>query len=131
MYIAKGAEQKEIIHEIGHMVEKKLVSAGKVSELKKKWFSNVSSRNIRSELYEDTEHHEIKIFVLKSEHLVSEYQGRIYAETMEEAFDADGRFKDELMLEFISEPFREYMEKPEDLRRKSPELYQMIREVVT
>ena len=61
---------------------------------------------------------------------ISEYQGRIYVDDIFDAFDEDGYFKDETLWEFVSEPFREYIENPENLKKKSRELYDLVREAV-
>lgn len=45
-------------------------------------------------------------------------------------FDNDECFGHETLWEFVSETFREYIEHPENLKRKSRELYDLIREVV-
>lgn len=38
LYVAKGAEKTEVIHEIGHMVENKLMLPEKVLQLQKKYY---------------------------------------------------------------------------------------------
>lgn len=131
MYIAKGAGRTDVLHEIGHLVDNKLVPEETVKELRKKMVQNVKAGQLRKEIYCDKAGNEIEITILKNEDLISEYQGRVYAESFESAFDDNGAFKDELLLEFVSEPFREYVENPEELLRKSLELYNMIKEAVT
>ena len=68
--------------------------------------------------------------ILKSDKFISVYQGRVYVDNIRDAFDGSGEFRDELLWEFISEPFREYIENPEELKKCSGELYRLIHEVV-
>ena len=70
------------------------------------------------------------IYFLENEKFVSEYQGRIYINEPLQAFDMDGNFRYNRMLEFISEPFRLYMEDKESLKTICPEAYKLIKEVV-
>ncbi len=46
-----------------------------------------------------------------------------------DASNSDGSFKDELLWEFISEPFRLYIQDPNLLKKKSPEIFRLIEEV--
>ena len=82
------------------------------------------------ETYYDAAKNPHDIFLLDCPNLISEYQGRIYTDYIMDAFDEEGNFKDTLLWEFISEPFREYMEEPERLKKKSVELYNLIKGAV-
>lgn len=130
LYIAKGADKEEVIHEIGHMVENKMLDSDKISRIKRKIIGEVDIWDIQTETFYDNEDCPVEIYLLKNNSFVSEYQGRIYADTIWDAFDDEGNFLDELMMEFISEPFREFIFNPEGLRCKSKELYDLIQEAV-
>lgn len=130
LYIAKDANHTEIIHEIGHLVENKLLDVQEVSAIRRKLIGKPSVWDIKVETYYDAGKNPHDIFLLDCPKLISEYQGRIYTDYIMDAFDEDGNFKDELLWEFISEPFREYVEDPENLKRKSAELFNLIRRVV-
>ncbi len=132
LYIAKGADKTQVIHEIGHMVENKLLESGKVDALRKKIIGSVSVFEIVPEIYEDLAKNEVEIFLLKKDAFVSDYQGRIYIDSNNifDAFDMDGNFKDDLLWEFVSEGFRVYIEEPEVLNEKNPELFSLIKEMV-
>ncbi len=129
LYVAKGADKTEVIHEIGHMVENKLLDAQKVAKVRKEIVGEVSVLDILAEIYEDTSGNEIEIFLLKKDKFISEYQGRIYVDNIFDASNSDGSFKDELLWEFISEPFRLYIQDPNLLKKKSPEIFRLIEEV--
>ena len=126
LYVAKGAEKEDIIHEIGHMVENRMMDSKKISQIRKKIIGEVDIWDIKTETYYDNEGNPIDIFLLQNDRFVSPYQGRIYAATVWDAFDSDGNFRDELMMEFVSEPFREYIADPEMLKSKCRELYDLI-----
>lgn len=132
LYIAKGADKTQVIHEIGHMVENKLLEPEKVDVLRKKIIGNVNVFEIVPEIYEDLAKNEVEIFLLKKSEFVSDYQGRIYIDTdnIFDAFDMDNNFKDDLLWEFVSEGFRAYIEEPEVLSEKNPELFSLIKETV-
>ena len=130
MYIAKGADKKEVIHEIGHLVENKMLDEGKVAEIRKRFVGSPTTKGIKKDIYYDAGNNPMEIYLLDNENFISEYQGRIYVDTALEAFDTEGNFKDELLWEFISESFREYVEDSEGLKEKSRELYNLIREAV-
>lgn len=85
LYVAKGAEKEEIIHEIGHMVENKLLDNEKVNQLREKIVGFVYPQDIITETYYDNAGNAIDIFLLSREQFVSQYQGRIYINNI---FDA-------------------------------------------
>ena len=130
LYVAKGAETEDVVHEIGHLVENKMMDFEKISQIRKKIIGEVDIWDIKTETYYDNEGNPVDIFLLEKDGLVSPYQGRIYAETVWDAFDSEGNFRDELMMEFVSEPFREYIANPEMVKSKCPELYDLIEEAV-
>lgn len=130
LYVAKGAETEDVVHEIGHLVENKMMDFEKISQIRKKIIGEVDIWDIKTETYYDNEGNPVDIFLLEKDGLVSSYQGRIYAETVWDAFDSEGNFRDELMMEFVSEPFREYIANPEMVKSKCPELYDLIEEAV-
>lgn len=132
LYIAKGADKTTVIHEIGHMVENKLMDSSKIAALRKGMVGNVNVFEIVPEVYEDTYSNIVEVLLLKKNTFISDYQGRIYVEANDifEAFEPDGRFKDDLLWEFVSEGFRQYMEDPEVIKDKCPELFTLIEEAV-
>lgn len=130
LYVAHGAGEKEIIHELGHLVENKLLSSDKVSALRKQLVGEPDIWSIKTETYYDTAGKPHDIFLLENDNWVSEYQGRIYVDYIFDAFDEDGNFRDDRLWEFISEPFREYIENPDNLKERSPELFKFIEEAL-
>lgn len=130
LYVAKGANKTAVIHEIGHMVENKLLDAGKVAKIREEISKNILPTDVTGEIFADSQGNEVIIYIAKSDRFISEYQGRVYVDTRQEAFDDDGKFKGDLLWEFCSEPFRLYCESPEELEDKCPEMYELIKEAV-
>lgn len=130
LYIAKGANKEAVIHEIGHMVENKMLDAEKVEALIKQTVGIVSIFDLGSDIFIDNAGNEKEVFFVKSDKFVSEYQGRIYVGNIFEAFESDGTFKYALLWEYVSEAFREFVEDPDALKVKDAELYDLIKEAV-
>jgi SPP1 gp7 family putative phage head morphogenesis protein len=130
LYVAKGADKTEVIHEIGHMVENKLLDAQRVLELKQQILKDVIPGNFVKEIYYDASNNPVEIFLIKSDKFVSEYQGRVYISDWSELLDDNMLVRPELLAEFMSEPFREYIECPDRLKQMFPQFYQIISEVL-
>lgn len=128
LYVAAGAEKTDVIHEIGHLVENKMLDRDKVIMLRRKIVENVYPQDICNDIFYDGSGNGYEIFLLVREQFVSEYQGRIYVENIFDAFNLDGSFKDDLLWEFMSEPFREYIEHPELLKANYPVFYDFLEE---
>ncbi|MBP3543439.1 MAG: hypothetical protein J6J86_04360, partial [Lachnospiraceae bacterium] len=126
LYVAKNADKTDVIHEIGHMVENKMLDSAKVGKLKAKYLENVPLENLVQETYYDAAGNPVEIFILKNPDFVSEYQGRLYINDWSEAYDENWNIRPELLMEFISEPFREYIQNPEHMRRNFPEFYELF-----
>lgn len=130
LYVAKGAEKEDIIHEIGHLVENKMIDPLKVQNLIDSVVGEVSVFDISAETYEDAAGNPREVFIIRNDKFVSEYQGRIYVNNPTEAFNDDGSIKKELLMEFISEPFRLYVTEPELMKSNHKEFYDLIKEAV-
>lgn len=130
LYVAKDADKTSVIHEIGHMVDNKMLDGSKVMDTLIGAVGAVDIMKIRSEIYYDASDNPVEILLVNCPKFISEYQGRIYADTIWDAFDDEGNFRYELMKEYVSEGFREYIENPMNLLTKDPELFLMLSEVV-
>ena len=129
LYVANGAEKSEIIHEIGHVVENKMLDANRVALLRKQMVQDISPNDIIEKIMYDASNNEHTVYIIKSNKFVSEYQGRIYVTDWDEIYDENWNIRDELLWEFISEPFREYIENPNYLKEKYSEFYELIKEI--
>lgn len=131
LYVAKGSEREDVIHEIGHMVENKMMDNITVIKLLEDAVRNVTIFDVKSEIYYDAEGNEREIFLIKSDKFVSEYQGRLYTDDIFSEFDmSTGKIKTKRLMEFISEAFRIYCVEPSLLKNTYQELYEYIKEVV-
>lgn len=108
IYVAQGAEKQDIDHEIGHLIEYRIMDKKAVTEYKKYLVEGLSVTDISKETYYNTAGEAKDVFIVKGDRFVSEYQGRIYASSLKEAVNDDGSINIDLMLETISEPFRMY-----------------------
>ena len=131
LYIAKGGEKEEVIHEIGHMVENKMMDPDKIVQLKRKIIGSVYLEDIIRDTFYNAAGEPVQLFYIRNKNLLSDYQGRIYAYEVLKAFDKDGEFRYDLLWEFISEAFREYIINPDSLKEKNSELFNYMREVVS
>lgn len=130
LYVVKGADKTEVIHEIGHMVENKLLDKNKIEQLKTGFVAGAPFNNIVQEVYFDAGGNPVEIFLLKDNRFVSDYQGRLYVSDWSEIYDQNWNVRPEILKEFMSEPFREYIENPKRMEIGFPEFYQMIKEVL-
>lgn len=130
LYVAKGADKTEIIHEIGHLVESKMLDADKVAVLRKQIAQEVSPNDIIKKMMYDTSGNAHEVFIIQSDIFVSDYQGRLYINDWDEVYNETWDIRDDRLWEFVSEPFREYIENPKRLESEYPQFYEMIREVV-
>ena len=87
-------------------------------------------QDIVCKTYYDGGGNPVDIFILTGEQFVLEYQGRIYADNIFYAYGPDGVFQDELLWEFVSEVFWEYIQNPDRLEKEFPKFYELIKEAV-
>lgn len=130
MYIAEGSKENQVLHEIGHAIDNKLINREKVDILLREIVSNVTYSDIEIQPFYDNNNNIIEAVILKSDRFISNYQGRIYVSDIIDAFDENGNIRIEYMLEYVSEGYREYMMNPGNLMNKDPELYQLIKETI-
>ena len=130
LYVARGETAEGVIHEIGHMVENKLADPQKVLALKQDILKEVSLQALVNETYYDAEGNPVGISLIRDSRFATEYQGRVYIQDWSELLDEKMNIRPELLGEFISEPFKEYIQDPERLRKEFPEFYKLIKEMV-
>mgnify|MGYP003297006743 CR=1 FL=1 len=66
LYIALGADETEVIHEIGHMVENKMIPSDKIAEIRKRIVGKVEFSDLESDIYYDNAGNPIEIYLLRS-----------------------------------------------------------------
>ena len=107
--IGIGAEEEDVFHEMGHLVENYMTDPKKVKEYKESLVAGLGINDIIKVTYENSIGIDEDIYVLRGKSFESEYQSRLYVSTPEEAINLDGSIKTEVMVETVSEVFRKYM----------------------
>lgn len=128
IYAASNAEKEEIYHEFGHLVEYRMMHPADVKAYKQYLVEGLTDADITQEIYYNTAGQPQSVYIVHGNRFVSEYQGRIYVSSLQEAVNADGSIKTEKMFETISEPFRMYQNKQLNGYK---EIYDFIKKVVT
>lgn len=126
MHLSDNADETAIIHEIGHLVENKLLNKDEVQKMLKGTLSKVAFSDITVETYYDYNENPHDIFIIRSKDFVSEYQGRAYVSDFSEIYDENMEIRTDIMLEYISEPFREYMQNPERVKTEFASFYDLF-----
>ncbi len=114
LHIARGASSEDVAHELGHLIDKKLVSRKKADLLIRKAVAGLSVSDVIPAVYYDAIGNPIIIYLVRSNRLVSEYQGRIYVQNSGQAADSNGNIRIDLLKEFVSEIFRRYLPQKQD-----------------
>lgn len=124
---ADNLTEKEIYHEMGHLLEGDLFPKDEVAALKKRYFQDTSLEDIyrRKYVYSDGVT-EKEIVLVGNVHLVEAYQGRIYVEQWQDAFDEKGKLKTDDMMEFMAVPISWYITQPDKLSKKDLGMYEFI-----
>lgn len=106
--VGKNATKEQIDHEFGHLVEHEILSAADVKTYKDYLVEGLGVSDIKQETYHDNIGNPVEVYLLKSDRLVSEYQGVLYVKDPAQALNSDGTIKIDCLGETISEPFRLY-----------------------
>lgn len=129
IYLRGVAPVDEIEHEVGHAIEERLFDAARVRKLKQQIVKGLGIDDIAivSSTFAGREE---ELFVIDSLELVDRYQGRIYAESKQDCLDAAGNIDVDKMHEFISVAFQYYCDHPRIMKKRFPEMYQLVKESV-
>lgn len=128
---ADHVTKKEIYHEMGHLLEGDLFPKDEVVAFKRKYFQDTSPEDLykRRYVYSDGVTGE-EIVLVRNAHLVEAYQGRIYVEQVQDAFDETSELKMDNMMEFMSVPISWYFTQPDHLLKRDPQMYEFIRRIL-
>lgn len=125
---AENVSDKEIYHEMGHLLELDMFDPEDVRSMKRRYMQNVSMFDVGSEMYAYSDGiTQQKIVLISSDRFIEAYQGRIYVDIPADAFDANGNVRVDEMLEFLSVPISVYFTDPVLLQEKDLEMYEFIR----
>lgn len=126
IYILKGADKYEVIHEIGHLLEDKLKIYDDIK------FKNIIENTLSDfsvkDIVFDPETFTKGIFKIESDKFITEYQGRIYQNL---GFQTNnGKLNYKAFKEYFSEGLRIYYQDNKLLKRKNIDLYNYIKELM-
>lgn len=120
--ILEGMEEGELVHELGHALETKL------NLYKNKVFKAILKNALKGktpmDIYWDINIFVISTWILTSDNFISEYQGKVYEDAG--FMGDDGELNLDAFGEYFAEGYREYVQNPEHLKKKDPELYNFI-----
>lgn len=126
IYIGKNATLTEVIHEIGHAIERKLFDKDKVDFVKRQCVKGLTVDDIVLRKGKDSSGNSLDVFILKSDKLLDSYQGRLYVNHPLEAVLPDGSINIECMREFISVAVEKYYENSRMVRKKNYDIFSLV-----
>lgn len=130
IYLSKGASGNEIIHEIGHAIEKTLFHSLKVDDFKRKVTQGLTKDDIIIKTASDSAGNKKNIFLIKSDRFVKSYQSRLYVDNIAEALNSDGSINIYMLGEFVSVAVEYYFTYPETMKKHFKEMYDMVEEAI-
>ncbi len=130
IYLAEGASRREVIHEIGHVLEEKIFDVQKIERLKKKITQGLMESDIIIRTATDSGGNKRSIFLLDCDRFINAYQSRLYVDDASEAVNPDGTIKTDVLGEFVSVAVEHYFMFPGTLRKWNREMYDMVEEAL-
>ena len=126
IYILKGADKYEVIHEIGHVLVDKLRinNDSRFISIVNNTLDNFTEKDIIF----DPETFTKRIFRIESDKFVTEYQARIYQN--EEFTLSNGKLNYKAFKDYFPEGLKIYYQDKELLKRKNIDLYNYIKEFI-
>lgn len=126
IYILKGADKYEVIHEIGHILSDRL----RINNDSR--YTNIINDTLKGftekDIIFDPETFTKGIFRIESNKFVTEYQGRIYPD---EGFSfGNEKLNYKAFKDYFPEGLRMYYQDKELLKRKNIDLYNYIKELM-
>lgn len=130
IYLSVNADKRERMHEIGHAIEERLFNTNRVDDLKRKITHSLTKNDIIMRTGRDSSGNERKIYLLNSDKFLDEYQSRLYISNIPEALDPDGHIRPDVMGEFVSSAVEYYFTFPKTMKKRYPDMYDLVKEAV-
>jgi len=125
LYILEGMEQGELVHELGHALETKLDFRNN------KKYQSIVRDAVKDksfvDIYYDVDTFAMPVYLIQSDHFVSEYQGRLYESAG--FLDDNDELNIEALGEYFAEAYRVFIENPSLLQERDIALYNFIKEL--
>ena len=106
--VGKNATKEQIDHEFGHLVEHEILSAADVRAYKEYLVEGLGKKDISPVFFYDNTGKEVPALVVRGKRFVSEYQGYLYFDDINDIIKSDGTINIDCLGEVIAEPFRIY-----------------------
>lgn len=130
IHLAAGASQRQISHEVGHVIENVLFNKSDVDKLKRSLVSGLGISDIKRAKATDALGNVAEIYILNSDKFINGYQARIYADSVQDCLDRNGNIDIGKMDEFISVAFECYMSYNNSMKKHFPDMYDLVRKAV-
>lgn len=128
MFLSKDWRAGDVLHEYAHALEEALdlYNDPQFLAIRDKGLENLSAADI----LEDEKNYSERVFFLKSDKFVSEYQGRLYENYGDNGIYDGKKVYLDGMREYFSEGVRVFYTDPRLLEKKDPDLYEYIKELM-
>ena len=128
MFLSKDWRAGDALHEYAHALEEALdlYNDPQFLAIRDKGLENLSAADI----LEDEKNYSERVFFLKSDKFVSEYQGRLYENYGDNGIYDGKKVYLDGMREYFSEVVRVFYTDPRLLEKKDPDLYEYIKELM-
>ena len=128
MFLSKDWRAGDALHEYAHALEEALdlYNDPQFLAIRDKGLENLSAADI----LEDEKNYSERVFFLKSDKFVSEYQGRLYENYGDNGIYDGKKVYLDGMREYFSEGVRVFYTDPRLLEKKDPDLYEYIKELM-
>ena len=128
MFLSKDWKAGDALHEYAHALEEALdlYNDPQFLAIRDKGLENLSAADI----LEDEKNYSERVFFLKSDKFVSEYQGRLYENYGDNGIYDGKKVYLDGMREYFSEGVRVFYTDPRLLEKKDPDLYEYIKELM-
>lgn len=128
MFLSKDWRAGDALHEYAHALEEALdlYNDPQFLAIRDKGLENLSAADI----LEDEKNYSERVFFLKSDKFVSEYQGRLYENYADNGIYDGKKVYLDGMREYFSEGVRVFYTDPRLLEKKDPDLYEYIKELM-
>ena len=128
LFLSKDWRAGDVLHEYAHALEEALglYSDPQFLAIRDKGLENLSAADI----LEDEKNYSERVFFLKSDKFVSDYQGRLYENFGDHGIYDGKKVYLDGMREYFSEGVRVFYANPQQLLKKDPDLYEYIKELM-
>lgn len=106
--VGRNATKEQIDHEFGHLVEHEILSKADVKAYKEYLVEGLGRCDITPTIFHDNVGNEIPALIVKGSRFVSEYQGYLYFDDINDIINPGGTINTDCLGEAIAEPFRIY-----------------------